>query len=121
MQNWETPLHFACKFGHADIVEYLVSHPLTDVQRPNKYGETPAQVRYKMAETFYLIVSSQLYSQLLGELDSEDDFHSGCQMSVNNNVVYFYFYLHRTYIDSLLQSFTTEAVTMYTEFINYYY
>ena len=46
MQSWETPLHFACKFGHVDIVEYLVSHPLTDVQRPNKYQETPAQVRY---------------------------------------------------------------------------
>ena len=43
-QTWETPLHFACKYGHADIVEYLVSHPLTDVQRPNKYGETPAEV-----------------------------------------------------------------------------
>ena len=43
-QNWETPLHFACKFGHADVVEYLVSHPLTDVQRRNKYGETPHQV-----------------------------------------------------------------------------
>ena len=43
-QNWETPLHFACKFGHGNVVEYLVSHPLTDVQRRNKYGETPDQV-----------------------------------------------------------------------------
>lgn len=43
-QTWETPLHFACKYGHADIVECLVSHPLTDIQRPNKYGETAAKV-----------------------------------------------------------------------------
>lgn len=42
--NLETPLHFACKYGHVEVVEYLMSHPLTDMQRTNKYGETPAQV-----------------------------------------------------------------------------
>ncbi|XP_031568985.1 ankyrin repeat and LEM domain-containing protein 2-like [Actinia tenebrosa] len=42
--NFETPLHFACKFGHIDVVEYLVSHPLTNVGPRNKYGDTPNQV-----------------------------------------------------------------------------
>ena len=51
-QTWETPLHFACKYGNADIVEYLVSHPLTDIQRPNKYGETAAKVGHYTIANF---------------------------------------------------------------------
>ena len=43
-QGCETPLHFACKFGHVDIVEFLVTHPLTDLNFMNKFGETPEQV-----------------------------------------------------------------------------
>lgn len=45
-QNFETPLHFACKFGHVDVAKYLVSHPLTNSSPRNKYGETPEQVLY---------------------------------------------------------------------------
>ncbi|KAL9966171.1 hypothetical protein ACROYT_G024209 [Oculina patagonica] len=76
--NWETPLHFACKFGHVDIVEYLVSHPLTDVQRPNKYGETPAQVICSRCSKASSDLKSQIkscledsfYVPLLGTMDN---------------------------------------------------
>ncbi|KAK3593567.1 hypothetical protein CHS0354_018656 [Potamilus streckersoni] len=42
--NCETPLHFACKFGHIQVVEVLISHPKTDKKARNKYGETPFEV-----------------------------------------------------------------------------
>ena len=63
-QTSETPLHFACKYGHADIVEYLVSHPLTDIQRPNKYGETPAEVGYFTRVNFKSLVFTVVSSTL---------------------------------------------------------
>lgn len=40
----ETPLHFACKFGHKEVVEVLMSHPLTEANPKNKFGETPADL-----------------------------------------------------------------------------
>ncbi|XP_032241143.1 ankyrin repeat and LEM domain-containing protein 2 isoform X2 [Nematostella vectensis] len=42
--NLETPLHFACKFGHLDVVKYLVSHPLTSITPHNRYGDTPEEM-----------------------------------------------------------------------------
>ncbi|KAJ7389817.1 LEM domain [Desmophyllum pertusum] len=77
--NWETPLHFACKFGHADIVEYLVSHPLTDVQRTNKYGESPAQVICSRCTT----ASSELKNQIRSYL--EDSFYVPLMGSMDNS------------------------------------
>ncbi|KAF6277608.1 ankyrin repeat and LEM domain containing 2 [Rhinolophus ferrumequinum] len=42
--GYDTPLHFACKFGNADVVNVLSSHPLI-VKRPlNKYKKTPEDV-----------------------------------------------------------------------------
>ncbi|KAH3842859.1 ankyrin repeat and LEM domain-containing protein 2-like [Dreissena polymorpha] len=39
--NCDSPLHMACKFGHAKVVEVLAAHPKTDKQLKNKWGDTP--------------------------------------------------------------------------------
>ncbi|KAJ8285999.1 hypothetical protein GJAV_G00033350 [Gymnothorax javanicus] len=41
---FETPLHFACKFGCPEVVNVLCSHPDTDKTCKNKYGQTPLEV-----------------------------------------------------------------------------
>ncbi|XP_050415412.2 ankyrin repeat and LEM domain-containing protein 2 [Patella vulgata] len=42
--NGESPLHFACKFGFADVVRALLEHPGIDRNMLNKHGETPLKV-----------------------------------------------------------------------------
>ncbi|KAJ8415386.1 hypothetical protein AAFF_G00423660 [Aldrovandia affinis] len=42
--GFETPLHFACKFGCPEVVNVLCSHPDTDKNCKNKYDQTPAEV-----------------------------------------------------------------------------
>ncbi|XP_058387149.1 ankyrin repeat and LEM domain-containing protein 2 [Diceros bicornis minor] len=41
---YDTPLHFACKFGNADVVSVLSSHPLIVKNPRNKYNKTPEDV-----------------------------------------------------------------------------
>lgn len=43
-QGFDTPLHFACKFGNVDVVNVLSSHPLIVKNPRNKYGKTPEDV-----------------------------------------------------------------------------
>ena len=43
-QLGETPLHFACKFGFAEMVAVLISHPGTDKQLRNVDGLTAKDV-----------------------------------------------------------------------------
>ncbi|OWF45782.1 Ankyrin repeat and LEM domain-containing protein 2 [Mizuhopecten yessoensis] len=43
-QNCETPLHFACKFGHKDVVSVIVSHPKVDRNLRNNNGQTASEV-----------------------------------------------------------------------------
>ncbi|XP_053557869.1 ankyrin repeat and LEM domain-containing protein 2 isoform X2 [Bombina bombina] len=40
---FDTPLHFACKFGNADVVNVLSSHPDIIKNSRNKYGQTPEE------------------------------------------------------------------------------
>ncbi|KFP16804.1 Ankyrin repeat and LEM domain-containing protein 2, partial [Egretta garzetta] len=42
--GFDTPLHFACKFGNLDVVNVLTSHPAIVKNRRNKYDQTPAEV-----------------------------------------------------------------------------
>ncbi|NWR55800.1 ANKL2 protein, partial [Bucorvus abyssinicus] len=42
--GFDTPLHFACKFGNLDIVNVLTSHPAIVKNPRNKYDQTPAEV-----------------------------------------------------------------------------
>ncbi|XP_070618802.1 ankyrin repeat and LEM domain-containing protein 2 isoform X2 [Erythrolamprus reginae] len=41
---FDTPLHFACKFGNPDVVSVLASHPGIVKNPKNKYNQTPADV-----------------------------------------------------------------------------
>lgn len=43
-QGFETPLHFACKFGCPDVVNVLCSHPDVDKNCKNKYDQKPCDV-----------------------------------------------------------------------------
>ncbi|KAM9857736.1 ankyrin repeat and LEM domain-containing protein 2 [Aulostomus maculatus] len=42
--GFETPLHFACKFGCPEVVNVLCSHPDTDKSRKNKDGLKPCDL-----------------------------------------------------------------------------
>lgn len=42
--GFETPLHFACKFGCPDVVNVLCSHPDVDKNRKNKDGQKPSDL-----------------------------------------------------------------------------
>ncbi|XP_076127237.1 ankyrin repeat and LEM domain-containing protein 2 [Alosa pseudoharengus] len=42
--GFETPLHFACKFGCPEVVNVLCSHPDTDKHCRNKYDQKPCDV-----------------------------------------------------------------------------
>ncbi|NXD91597.1 ANKL2 protein, partial [Chaetorhynchus papuensis] len=41
---FDTPLHFACKFGNLEVVNVLTSHPAIVKNPKNKYDQTPAEV-----------------------------------------------------------------------------
>ncbi|NXS94692.1 ANKL2 protein, partial [Jacana jacana] len=42
--GFDTPLHFACKFGNLEVVNVLTSHPAIVKNPRNKYDQTPAEV-----------------------------------------------------------------------------
>ncbi|XP_051515105.1 ankyrin repeat and LEM domain-containing protein 2-like isoform X2 [Myxocyprinus asiaticus] len=42
--GFETPLHFACKFGCPEVVNILCSHPDIDKNGKNKYNQKPTEV-----------------------------------------------------------------------------
>ncbi|KAK2090703.1 Ankyrin repeat and LEM domain-containing protein 2 [Saguinus oedipus] len=49
--GYDTPLHFACKFGNADLVYVLSSHQSTVKNPRNKYDKTPEDVICERSKT----------------------------------------------------------------------
>lgn len=57
LQGFDTPLHFACKFGNLDVVNVLTSHPAVVKNPRNKYDQTPAEVSLSLStesQRFYI-------------------------------------------------------------------
>ncbi|KAM5200582.1 ankyrin repeat and LEM domain-containing protein 2 isoform 1-T1 [Hipposideros larvatus] len=64
--GYDTPLHFACKFGNADVVNVLSSHPFI-VKRPqNKYGKTPEDVICERSKNKSLELKERIREYLKG-------------------------------------------------------
>ncbi|EDL20032.1 ankyrin repeat and LEM domain-containing protein 2 isoform 1 [Mus musculus] len=87
--GFDTPLHFACKFGNVDVVNVLSSHPLIVKNRKNKYGKTPEEVicersqnkspalkerirEYLMGHYYVPLLRAEDTSPVIGELWSSD-------------------------------------------------
>ncbi|XP_070553431.1 ankyrin repeat and LEM domain-containing protein 2-like isoform X2 [Ptychodera flava] len=69
--NCETPLHFACKFGHVDVVEVLGSHPAVCKTAKNKQGQIPSEIACMRSgsketkEKIEILLKDQYYVPLL--------------------------------------------------------
>ncbi|XP_036907712.1 ankyrin repeat and LEM domain-containing protein 2 isoform X3 [Sturnira hondurensis] len=64
--GYDTPLHFACKFGNADVVNVLSSHPLIDRRRVNKCGKTPEDVICERSKNKSVELKEQIREYLKG-------------------------------------------------------
>ncbi|XP_045152785.1 ankyrin repeat and LEM domain-containing protein 2 [Echinops telfairi] len=64
--GYDTPLHFACKFGHADVVNVLSSHPLIVKNCKNKYDKTPEDVICERSKSKSLELKEQIREYLQG-------------------------------------------------------
>ncbi|XP_075390910.1 ankyrin repeat and LEM domain-containing protein 2 isoform X2 [Tenrec ecaudatus] len=65
--GYDTPLHFACKFGHADVVNVLASHPWTVKDCKNKSGKTPENVICERSKSKSLELKEQIREYLQGQ------------------------------------------------------
>ncbi|CDQ74342.1 unnamed protein product [Oncorhynchus mykiss] len=75
--GFETPLHFACKFGCPEVVNVLCSHPDTDKNCKNKYDQKPSDVicerKNKTQEVKQKIcdyLEDRCYTRLLRAIDN---------------------------------------------------
>ncbi|XP_077619700.1 ankyrin repeat and LEM domain-containing protein 2 [Crocuta crocuta] len=96
--GYDTPLHFACKFGNADVVNVLSSHPLIVKNPRNKYNKTPEDVicersknksvelkeriREHLQGHYYvpLLRAEDTSSPVIGELWSSDQMTETCHV-----------------------------------------
>ena len=63
----ETPLHFACKFGHVEVVQVLVMHKALDKERVNKYGEKPRDIVCNRMRNGGATIKQEIYNLLSGK------------------------------------------------------
>ncbi|XP_016058648.1 PREDICTED: ankyrin repeat and LEM domain-containing protein 2 isoform X1 [Miniopterus natalensis] len=64
--GYDTPLHFACKFGNADVVNVLSSHPLIVKCPRNKCGKTPEDVICERSKNKSVELKDQIREYLKG-------------------------------------------------------
>lgn len=74
-QGFETPLHFACKFGCPDVVNVLCSHPDIDKNCKNKDDQRPCDVRRSTLSCFFSALPSVHLSDpsLTHDMDQKDN------------------------------------------------
>ncbi|CAO2629430.1 Ankyrin repeat and LEM domain-containing protein 2 [Lemmus lemmus] len=64
--GFDTPLHFACKFGNVDVVNVLSSHPLIVKDPKNKYGKTPEDVICERSKNKSVELKERIREYLMG-------------------------------------------------------
>ncbi|XP_038202637.1 ankyrin repeat and LEM domain-containing protein 2 isoform X2 [Arvicola amphibius] len=64
--GFDTPLHFACKFGNVDVVNVLSSHPLIVKDSKNKYGKTPEDVICERSKNKSVELKERIREYLMG-------------------------------------------------------
>ncbi|NXC37462.1 ANKL2 protein, partial [Campylorhamphus procurvoides] len=64
--GFDTPLHFACKFGNLDVVNVLTSHPAIVKNPRNKYDQTPAEVVCERSKNKSVELKEKLREYLKG-------------------------------------------------------
>ncbi|KAL1768476.1 ankyrin repeat and LEM domain-containing protein 2 isoform X1 [Sigmodon hispidus] len=64
--GFDTPLHFACKFGNVDVVNVLSSHPLIVKNSKNKYGKTPEDVICERSKNKSIELKERIREYLMG-------------------------------------------------------
>ncbi|KFP81089.1 Ankyrin repeat and LEM domain-containing protein 2, partial [Acanthisitta chloris] len=65
--GFDTPLHFACKFGNVDVVNVLTSHPAIVKNPRNKYDQTPAEVVCERSKNKSAELKEKLREYLKGQ------------------------------------------------------
>ncbi|XP_030316155.1 ankyrin repeat and LEM domain-containing protein 2 isoform X1 [Calypte anna] len=65
--GFDTPLHFACKFGNLDVVNVLTSHPAIVKNPRNKYDQTPSEVVCERSKNKSAELKEKLREYLKGQ------------------------------------------------------
>uniref|UniRef100_A0A6I8NZ77 Ankyrin repeat and LEM domain-containing protein 2 n=1 Tax=Ornithorhynchus anatinus TaxID=9258 RepID=A0A6I8NZ77_ORNAN len=82
--GYDTPLHFACKFGNADVVNVLSSHPAIVKNPKNKYEKTPEDVICERSKNKSVELKERIREYLKGKsvkLICEPEIHMDTYMS----------------------------------------
>ncbi|XP_060105264.1 ankyrin repeat and LEM domain-containing protein 2 isoform X2 [Heteronotia binoei] len=65
--GFDTPLHFACKFGNPDVVSVLTSHPDIEKHSKNKYEQAPADVICERSKNKSVDLKEKIREYLKGQ------------------------------------------------------
>ncbi|XP_048369630.1 ankyrin repeat and LEM domain-containing protein 2 [Sphaerodactylus townsendi] len=65
--GFDTPLHFACKFGNLEMVSVLTSHPDIEKHSKNKYEQTPVDVICERSKNKSVDLKEKIREYLKGQ------------------------------------------------------